>query len=1042
MLDLIHYAFQDLSADTGPDGSVTLRIPGRPLHCEEHTFDGTAAVHCEGFLVLEYRATDLYRRSVLRQPLLSGVSGDTETPLLYLNDIIADGQLHRVIAACGETELDRLRLSVSTYAPCAHLSLTRFYTCTAEELPARWNVVPCTADGHRCIDLAPLVNVPVPQQPERINDGIGWPEGRVGLDGIPFAFCGGMLRPASSPAENDEIIHNINTEARRGLCRPVSRESRIAVPVGCAARELYFALYLDGFLYERCGFCAPDATILGSANGEVLKPLAVNDIERFAVLVRYADGTVDECFPQRTDTLCHALHGGCGVYGVRTRPGVIIDRVELEDRMAETDVCLCALTVNEAAPERLSERFPVRGHGGAKRFDLPGRITVEGEALRLQNGALDLTLDTRDGLTVRQLRSGFADRLSAGGALLKIIDGDKTVERFERVALTETGVTYRYGAVELTVTFDLSVPDGVRFGLTAVNRGAECRLGIRFPALDDVCTNSADDTWYFLPKYQNTESNGSCWVYEESAPSYPLQFLDIFSMRDGAGLALQTRERDVKVRRYGLIKQDGRTDAFIEYPAMYGKLEAGAAFTASETVLYVHTGDWRTAMKNYKDWLDSWYAPHDCQDKTWYRQKFWLLAEIPDFFETMSFTHFPVWYTPEDGKYHFQEIMDEITEVYGATPDILHMWAWTWDNERRHQLWGNYNTYDYDRIGGLENFRAALQDVSRKTGAEISLYMHPTLLSDVYPYAKEYFDKGLRVRNEAGNYISLHNNTYRMCHANEEWRDRTVAQYPRVHRETGVRLLYVDEFSLRVENRCYADGHGHEIPSNLLKTDREFITRLKAAMPKDVVLYGEYYPVDINAAWIDCNISYYILDSINAMIEQGVHAEDGSDAYGRVFTDVYRFMFPGIVQLILPMAMRKLTWQPLKATFFNGEAIYDSFWDVEESRGREFMARSFRIKKAWADCFASDAPQTMIDTPADCICANRFAGQGRNVYTLFNRAYYTYDDEVLALPYREGASYRDIWNDCPAAYTVRDGISYIRARVGAQNVGAIAEVFD
>jgi hypothetical protein len=276
-----------------------------------------------------------------------------------------------------------------------------------------------------------------------------------------------------------------------------------------------------------------------------------------------------------------------------------------------------------------------------------------------------------------------------------------------------------------------------------------------------------------------------------------------------------------------------------------------------------------------------------------------------------------------------------------------------------------------------------------------------------------------------------------MCHANDEWRDYILKMYPRVYEETKVPILYVDEFSLRVENRCYGKDHGHEIPSNLLKTDRDFISRLKDVMPEDVVLYGEYAAVDVNARYIDCNISYSIIDTVVQMIETAWSAGDGDDTYSRVLTDMYRFAFPKIVQLVLPMAMRNLSWHPQKFTFFNGEAIYDSLWDLEESAGHEFICKAFGLKKKYADCFASDYPETMIDTLSPAICMNKFPGKGRTVYTVYNRAYTTYRGKILRVKHVEGATYYDAWNDQPLKVEIRDGYAEIYLDIHAQSMGCI-----
>jgi hypothetical protein len=208
-------------------------------------------------------------------------------------------------------------------------------------------------------------------------------------------------------------------------------------------------------------------------------------------------------------------------------------------------------------------------------------------------------------------------------------------------------------------------------------------------------------------------------------------------------------------------------------------------------------------------------------------------------------------------------------------------------------------------------------------------------------------------------------------------------------------------------------------------------------MPNDVVLYGEYAAVDVNARYIDCNISYSIIDTVVDMIETAWRADDGDTGFSRVITDVYRFAFPKIVQLVLPMAMRNLSWHPQKFIFWNGEAIYDSLWDIEESRGHEFVCHAYGIKKKYADCFSSDNPETMIDTLTPAIAANKFPGDGRTVYTLYNRAYTTYRGEVLCIPHTEGAVYYDAWSDEPLTPEIRGGYAYLSLTVHAQGIGCV-----
>ena len=285
--------------------------------------------------------------------------------------------------------------------------------------------------------------------------------------------------------------------------------------------------------------------------------------------------------------------------------------------------------------------------------------------------------------------------------------------------------------------------------------------------------------------------------------------------------------------------------------------------------------------------------------------------------------------------------------------------------------------------------------------------------------------------------ISINGDSFRMCHANERWRDFAVSMYPKIYGDLGIPILYVDEFSLRIENRCYAEGHGHCVPSNLLKTDRDFITQLKDAMPEEVILYGEYAPVDINARYIDCNISYSYLDAIVDIIETAWRADDGDDRLSRIYVDTYRFAFPGLVQLVLPMAMRNLSWHPQKFFFFNGTAIYDSFWDIEESAGHAFTIRAYELKKKYADCFTSDHPQTMIDTLTPVICANRYPGKKRTLYTLYNRGYNTFRGKFLRVPHKTGNSYYDAWNEHTLDVEIHDGYAELSITMDAMQMGCV-----
>ena len=1039
----------------GDGGKLTL-IGKRIGNTWSHEFVGEGAFATEEYFVIEYSTIGWLRPAVYRQPCIEAIDKDGESyALVTYDDLISDGRRYIVAVKTDKKVFEKLKFTfVHGKRPEFEFNIHNVYTCSYEELPVYChNCVTDTAKALTVIDLSGRYDSEFYGEGFDVKLGGGrfFDKEDIYLCNIPFKVKTegkNCIAPPPPPAENEEIIDNFGAQARRGLCRPVSRDGETVVEIGKNVSEIFFLMSLDGRRYQRCGF-ATGTTILGAYGSEVTVPLFINDIEGFAVETVYADGRRDLSLPMNLSAGKHGVTGDVGLYAVPA-DGSLVEKIIFRNRHLENDLSLIALTVNEGE-ERLFEDLLIPEKPKAIEHEIDGSkyIKLENNRLTLKNGAIFMSFDLSRGLYLDAFENQFTKGMKfTPDAMLKARQGGnffadfETVESFAddlsaTVKLSRAGIIY-------TVKACFEGENDILWSVTAGNTTeAEIARSVVFPYISGIEYEKYEDGWYFVPKYQNINSNETVYIYEESAPSFPMQFFDVYSKEKQGGFAVTTRERELVVRKYALEKNK-TISCFVEYPEMYCKIGAGESFICSPTLISAHAGDWRESFNIYKKWLDSWYVPYHCQDKQWYRECFWLLAEITDFFETNEIFKFPLWYNDKTKEFNYLKILEEQKKISGHYPDILHMWKWALRNlgsddasedGRYTHYWGNYSDLEYSIYDGLENFRGALHEFMEKTGVYSSVYLHPTLLTSVLPQFKQY--EHLMVETEYGRNINI-GDAYRMCHANEEWLDYILKMYPRVYEELKVPILYVDEFSLRVENRCFGKDHGHEVPSNLLKTDRNFISKLKDVMPHDVVLYGEYAAVDVNARYIDCNISYSIIDTVVDMIETAWSSSDGDDTFSRVLTDMYRFAFPKIVQLVLPMAMRNLSWHTQKFTFFNGEAIYDSLWDLEESAGHEFICKAYGIKKKYADCFSSDTPETMVDTMSPAICANRFPGRGREVYTVYNRAYSTYRGKALRVKHTEGATYYDVWNDRPISFEIKDGYAELSIEIHAQSIGCIA----
>lgn len=1058
-LTAINFTSVDGQADRGENGRISLKTEAAPYgnFADDDklcTFSSNVKYETEEYFVLEYSSVGIGRLPSSRKPFVFALTEQGDIPLACYDDIIIDSCRHCVAVKTECNQCTGLRIEFkASRGNEAKLEIYKMYTCTERELPVCCDLfMTKTAKKFEPINLSALYNSRYHTEDNIIDGGQFFNKEQISLFEIPFCVKlngNNLISPPPPPKENDEIIDNFGARAKRRLCRPISRDSLTEIVVKRQASEIFLLINLNGKRHMRWGFSA-DGTILGTYCGDVNMPLLANEPEQFAVEIIYESGKTDWCIPLNLATKRHGISGDTGVYAIPA-DGDFIEKIVLHNRMLDSNCLLAAVTVNTTNERLLPDMLiPKPAKKITRKADDKKETLLYGTQLTLRSGALHMVIDISEGLNLLYVENAFTPALKIKkDGLLKIRKNDGSfITHFDliryHVCEKRAEMIYRCEPLEITVIADLSNEHGILWNINVKNPNEKAyKCGIFFPCIAGLEFENFDDTFCFFPKYQNIDGNESFYLYEESSPSFPMQFFDVYSRSQNGGLSLVTHELNMTVRKYMLQKNKDGVSFFVEYPNMYGEIPPNGERVCSPALLAAHQGGWQKSFEIYKDWVDSWYKPYHCQDKQWYRECFWLIAEITDFFETEEITNLPIWYNKKKQEFNFLKILEEQKKITGCYPDILHLWSWAYrvKNGIYSQQWGNFGSTDYDEYGGAENFRHALQEVTDKTGTAVSLYLHPTLLSERYPQSKKYFGK-YRVINEKGSYISIEEDSYRMCHANKEWRKYAVDMYTRVCHELSVPILYVDEFGLRVENRCYSANHGHSVPSNLLQTDREFISELKKAVPEDIVLYGEYAAADVNARYIDCNITYYIVDSVSDMVENSWRGNDGEDRMSRVYTNVYRFAFPKIVQLVLPMAMRNMSWHPQKFIFFNGEAIYDSFWDCEESAGLEFTIKAYHIKKKYADCFSSDSPKTMIETQSPAICANRFTGNGRVVYTLYNRAYSTYRGEVLRIPHMDGAQYYDAWNDKLLTPKICGGYAEISLEIHAMQIGCIAVMYD
>ncbi len=70
---------------------------------------------------------------------------------------------------------------------------------------------------------------------------------------------------------------------------------------------------------------------------------------------------------------------------------------------------------------------------------------------------------------------------------------------------------------------------------------------------------------------------------------------------------------------------------------------------------------------------------------------------------------------------------------------------------------------------------------------------------------------------------------------------------------------------------------------------------------------------------------------------------------------------------------------------------------------------------------------------------NLFPGHDRKLWTFYNGRPQTYSGNVLEIPHREGARYRDAWNDRELKPVIENGMARIFLTIHPQQMGCVVQ---
>ena len=1003
------------------------------------------------------------QRAMTPVPVLS-LTGNAGRVLLTSSHTIQDGLWHVCVVKTGDVRwATGLEVALATRGGEAELELAEVrFAATLDALPAPTGLVTDPPRAERAgefktVDLSGQLNGALSARTERLlsKDGAvlrnpltAFQAPFVSWRGVPFSVGARgadlVIPEARNAAVNQEQVDVLGVSVAKASFMPESRDDTLTVPVDAKVAEVFMLL--------SCGFPA-----IRKRYSRPPVPVVFTDIEAFSVDLHYDDGSVDQAFPYSVEHHGYRVCGLVGAYVVPADPAKRLQKVVLHNRTWRHTVSLIALTLRTSS-DRLFPALASEPPAPASRpidplSPGPPTVTLEGRTVRLANACGDLVLDCSTGFRIAHIRPRWETApvtFSPDSGLE--VEHDGTVLNgtdFECTGLSVKGTTARISLhcprseLPLELMLTISACDNAEwtFQIEVLNTGEKALAPVvRCPMIRQAVLGASEDTWIFFPQYRNVMTNRRAFCKQPNHRGFPMQFMDIYNPVAGVGVCLMTRSLSGEPVEYCLSKDDTGASAYVESGGKDYPVSPAHATTYCPRVVVLHPGDWHGAAEAYGRWTESWYVPVGSQDKAWFREAVWLRSHLSSPTSAKRIAHLPPIVDPETKRYRISEFLEQDRRLFGLDPDIVHFYVWAFDRAGKGDASrsGEYGGPDYDNLGGVANFAAAIREIQRERGMPASLYTIWDRCSRSTPFVKKHGERFAKVRHTGQTLVN--SDTVYMATSTPVWRKHAAETLSRLQSDTKAQILYLDVFGSDHRSRCFNPNAGHAMPSRVSQGDRDFLRAVRQAQPYGVAIWGEFPTTDIASVFWDGFISYDCIP-LHSYLAEDYEVSDRAPLWSSLTLppNVLRFLFPKLKQAVFPVGQEGHieSWRFMKFLLFNGQALFDTTWRLYETDCRMKLGKSLQIMRTHADCFASDHPRMFVPTLRGHLHANEWPGTKRTVWTLFNGRYQMLRGDVLRVPHTPGATYRDLWNDRELTPEVQGDCAILNLSLPPQGIGCI-----
>ncbi|AQQ71040.1 hypothetical protein SMSP2_01404 [Limihaloglobus sulfuriphilus] len=703
----------------------------------------------------------------------------------------------------------------------------------------------------------------------------------------------------------------------------------------------------------------------------------------------YSDGSVERCLPARVQSGIHRISKGLGVYYINTRPGGQVESIRFIDNIRNGQLAVFAVTSGPAMPEK-SE---------------PGRTSPQ-KSFDAASGPLNVSNDK------------LAISYDSGGQVYSIAN-KLTNTQWLSSACSIYQVEEVEGLPQAELTAN-ALPSGqIGFTLKLTNNTSrKVRCNVKFPVISNI--NPGGDSTslgYCFPLRSPIINNENTYIRGDYSGYVPFQFIDVFYPGSG-GLYINTNDSENWAKNFWLDKLNE-----IEMGCEYVELELGAdsELVLPQAIIGAHTGDWHSALEEYKETMHEWYSPA-APRKQWFREVFNFRQQFLHFgwpVETGAFNK-------ETKELCLWEMVQADIEAFGGV-DYLHLFDWGWTPS--YEMYGDYAPWSY--LGGHEQFRSEIQSL-QNNDIPVGLYFqgYLTSLNSMISRSK---GREFQILNADGFNIDAFGSRYKMCPLSKGWQDHLLCSVLNANDLLGINGVYLDSFGFGPSSyKCYNPLHHHPLPSNPARAEAVLTKIIRTSrLPRESVVYTESMPVDVGTQYQD--------GSFTTAIRQTRF----QDSYG--YLSIGRFILPEFKMFEILVVDRPIMddFEGVKLVFYNGQGIWlmggAGEWFSPELR--VVIQKCHSILTQHSDAFTSDSPVPLVPTLDPELYCNFFPSEDKHVWTFFNSGFEHIRGEALEVEHIDGSTYYDLWNERPITPRIEGNKAFINLNIGPRDVGCIVRNF-